>query len=135
MLIGQFAKLSGMSKDGIRHYEELGIVSSVPRKAGSRWYRDYDESELDRIEKARQAQQLGLPLKEIAPLLQLYIGREPTRAESVSFLKDRLAIVREKIAALREIENFIVEKLARYEKPSKRSKTKFREMIKATGQT
>jgi DNA-binding transcriptional MerR regulator len=114
MLIGELARLSGMSKDGIRHYEEFGIVRSVPRQAGSRWYRDYGESELDRIEKARQAQQLGLPLKEVGPLLDLYVEREPTTAETVSFLNDRLAIVREKIAALREVEDFIVRKLARY---------------------
>lgn len=103
-----------MSKDGIRHYEELGIVRSVPRKAGARWYRDYGESELERIEQARQAQQLGLPLKEIGPLLELYVDRKPTRAETVSFLNDRLAIIREKIAALRQVEDFIVTKLAGY---------------------
>ena len=118
MLIGEFARLSGMSKDGVRHYEELGIIRSVPRKAGARWYRDYGESELDRIEKARQAQQLGLPLKEIAPLLELYVDREPTTAETVSFLKDRLAIVREKITALRDVEDFIIRKLARYTRDS-----------------
>ena len=29
MLIGERATLSGLSKDGIRHYEELGLITSI----------------------------------------------------------------------------------------------------------
>jgi MerR family copper efflux transcriptional regulator len=53
MLIGELAKIVGMSKDGIRHYEQMGIISSSRRRAGSRWYNDYDEAVLGTIEKAR----------------------------------------------------------------------------------
>ncbi|WP_366927440.1 MerR family transcriptional regulator [Martelella sp.] len=55
MLIGDLARLSGLSKDGIRHYEEMGIVRSLPRQAGSRVYRDYDPANLDRIARAAGA--------------------------------------------------------------------------------
>ncbi|MFG1496619.1 MerR family transcriptional regulator [Saccharospirillum sp. HFRX-1] len=115
MFIGELAKLAGLSKDGIRHYEELGIIRSHPRTAGSRTYRDYDASCLGRIEQARQAQQLGLSLKEIGPLLDTVGDRELSREETVEFLQERLAVVQEKINGLRDIERFIQQKLERYQ--------------------
>ncbi|KAA5606387.1 MerR family transcriptional regulator [Roseospira marina] len=114
MLIGDLARLSGLSKDGIRHYEEMGIVYSVPREAGSRIYREYDPTNLDRIEKARQAQQLGLTLKEIGPLLDVHESREVTEAETITFLEERLAVVQGRIAELRRMERFIEAKLSRH---------------------
>lgn len=115
MLIGELAKLAGMSKDGIRHYEELGIIHSRPKTAGSRTYRDYAANCLGRIEQARQAQQLGLSLKEIGPLLESLGERDITPDETVEFLQERLSVVQEKISELRKIEDFIEQKLARYQ--------------------
>jgi MerR family copper efflux transcriptional regulator len=114
MLIGELAKLCGMSKDGIRHYEQLGLIASVPREAGSRTYRDYDASALESVERVRQAQRLGLSLAEIAPLLEAYGKRTPSQTETIHFLQDRLNAVQAKIEALREVETYIVTKLGRY---------------------
>lgn len=114
MLINEIARITGLSKDGIRHYEEMGLITSSPRQAGSRVYRDYDPSALARIEHVRQAQRLGFSLKEIGPLLKAYEKNPPSEEETVVFLEARLAVVQEKIAALREVEDFIVEKLDRY---------------------
>jgi len=114
MLIGELAKLTGMSKDGIRHYEQLGLLASVPREAGNRTYRDYDASALEVVERVRQAQRLGLSLAEIAPLLDAYGKRTPSKEETIHFLQDRLNAVRAKIEALRDVEAYIVTKLKRY---------------------
>lgn len=114
MLISEIAQLAGLSKDGIRHYEELGLITSAPRSAGSRTYRDYDASVLDTIEQVRNAQRLGFSLKEIAPLLKAYRDAPPSAEQTVAFLEARLVIIQEKIAALREVETFIGEKLTRY---------------------
>lgn len=114
MLIGEVARLTGMSKDGIRHYEQLGLIESIPREAGSRTYRDYDASVLEAVERVRQAQRLGLSLAEIAPLLDAYGKRTPSSAETIHFLQDRLDAVRAKMEALREVEAYIVTKLGRY---------------------
>lgn len=114
MLIGEIAKLTGLSKDGIRHYEQLGLIVSVPREAGSRTYRDYDASVLEAVERVRQAQRLGLSLAEIAPLLDAYGDRTPSKKETIDFLQDRLEAVRAKMEALREVEVYIVTKLERY---------------------
>jgi MerR family copper efflux transcriptional regulator len=100
MLIHEVARITGMSRDGVRHYEELGLISSSPRQAGSRTYRDYDPAVLETIERVRQAQQLGFTLKEIAPLLQAYGNAQLSAEETIVFLRERLAVVREKQAEL-----------------------------------
>jgi MerR family transcriptional regulator, copper efflux regulator len=114
VLIGEIAKMSGLSKDGLRHYEEMGLISSVPREAGSKIYRDYDPSVLETIERIRDAQRLGFSLKEIGPLLKAYAEHPPSKEQTTEFLEARLIVVREKIASLREVENYICQKLDRY---------------------
>lgn len=114
MLINEVARLAGMSKDGIRHYEEMGLISSSPRQAGSRVYRDYDASVLGTIEHVRQAQRLGFSLAEIGPLLQVYRSAAPTPEQTIEFLEARLNVIRGKLEELREVEAFIETKLARY---------------------
>lgn len=114
MLIHEIARMAGMSKDGIRHYEEMGLIASSPRQAGSRTYRDYDASVLRTIEHVRQAQRLGFSLAEIGPILDAYRSAEPTAEQTVEFLEDRLAVIRTRQAELREVEAFIEAKLERY---------------------
>lgn len=118
MLIGEIAKMTGLSKDGIRYYEELGLISSLPRTAGSKVYRDYDPSVLDTIEKIRGAQRLGLELKEIGPLLKAYHAGNHSEGRTIAFLEARLVVIREKIAALREVEDYICAKLQKHAEPA-----------------
>lgn len=115
MLISEVAKLANMSKDGIRHYEEMGLIKSTPRAAGQRVYRDYDLSVLKTIENIHQMQQLGFALKEIGPIFESYAAAAPVpKATMVEFLEQRLVVIREKIASLQTVETFICDKLNRY---------------------
>jgi MerR family copper efflux transcriptional regulator len=107
MLIGEIARITGLSKDGIRHYEEMGLIASRPRPAGGRTYRAYDPSVIGTIEKVRQAQRLGFSLKEIGPILKAYAENPPSQEQTVRFLKDRLTLIRGRIAELRDVESFI----------------------------
>jgi len=116
MLIHEIARISGLSKDGVRHYEAMGLIASSPKQAGSRVYRDYDPAVLDTIEQVRQAQNLGFSLKEIEPLLKAYGSATLTAEQTIAFLEQRLAVVREKQEQLRRIEAFICTKLDRYRK-------------------
>lgn len=115
MLIGELARRAHLSKDGIRHYEQLGLIKSVPRRAGSRIYRDYDPSTLKTIDDIRHsARYLGLSLKEIGPLLKSVAKNPPTRQEVVSYLEKRIVVIRERLASLQEVEDYISKKLERY---------------------
>lgn len=113
MLIGELATISGLSKDGIRHYEELGLITSTGRRAGSRQYRDYDAKALTTIENVRQGQRLGLSLKEIGPLLAAYYASDGSEEQTIPFMRQRLETVRAKIVELKVIEDFIAKKLDR----------------------
>jgi len=115
MLIGEIAKITGLSKDGIRHYEQMGLIRSVPRQAGSKTYRDYDPSVLDAIEQIRGAQHfLRLSLKEIGPLLKAIADSPPTKEQTVKYLEERVAVIRDQMTSLREVEDFLCKKIERY---------------------
>ena len=117
MLINEVAKMANMSKDGVRHYEQLGLITSTPRQAGGRVYREYDLLVLERIEQVRQAQQLGFTLKEIGPLLKAHAVGPISKEATIEFLEARLVVIREKLAAIQAVEAFICNKLERYREP------------------
>lgn len=115
MLIGEVAKMANLSKDGIRHYEQLGLIVSSPRKAGGRIYRDYDFSVLEKIENIRQMQQLGFSLKEMGPVFEAYEAAKPVPKETtIAFLQERLKVIRGKIDELKVVEAYINKKLEGY---------------------
>lgn len=114
MLINELAHAARLSKDGIRHYEQMGLIASSPRRAGSRTYRDYDQSVLKTIEQIRQAQRLGFTLKEIRDLLKVYGSKDLSRQQTIDLLEARLVVIHERQNSLREVEQFIRDKLNLY---------------------
>jgi len=66
--IGDFAQKLGVSQDLLKHYEELGIISSRKRGTGS--YRYYDFRQAPSILTCKEYQGLGFPLKQIGSLLK-----------------------------------------------------------------
>lgn len=121
MLISEIARIVGLSKDGIRHYEEMGFFASTARRAGSRTYRDYDASVIVTIEHIRGAQRLGFSLKEIVSLLRAYRESPPSEEQTIEFLDARLVVIREKIVSLQEVEAFIIGKIGRHRESVMRS--------------
>ena len=66
--VGDLAKRSGLTVRALHHYEKLGLLTPSGRtEAGYRLYSDRDVQTLHRI---LAYQQMGLALKEIAPLLK-----------------------------------------------------------------
>lgn len=59
---------------------------------------------------------MGFSLREIGPLKTFAEG-PPSKEQAIEFLEARLAVIREKIASLREVEEFIRRKLEGYQKP------------------
>ncbi|WP_263357227.1 MerR family transcriptional regulator [Acidicapsa ligni] len=120
MLINEIAKMAGLSKDGIRHYEELGLITSTPRQASSRTYREYNLSVLKTIENIRDLQRLGLSLSEIGPILKVTAAGY-TQEQLIQFLEEGREVIRGKIAKLSEIEVYITRKLKGYQAKGKPS--------------
>src|SRR5437879_12380770 len=88
LLIGEVAKLLGITQKTIRHYHKVGLLAEPQRTESG--YRLYSAGDLLRLQRIRRLQALGLSLKQIKILLGEHVsgqGRslrdvlEPPRAE------------------------------------------------------
>ena len=102
MLIGEVAKRAGLSKDTIRHYEALGLLHSHPRAAGSREYRDYDETTLERLSLIAFAKILNFNLKELVEPLDLILSDQVTAEERSARLLEKAKEVQAAIVQLKK---------------------------------
>lgn len=100
MKIGEIARKSGLSKDGIRYYESLGLLHSHPVQAGSRSYRDYDETTLERLSIIALAKRLQFRLSELPEALDDILSDRLSVAERSAVLRAKVAEVDERIADL-----------------------------------
>ncbi len=85
--VGEVAGLAGVSVRTLHHYDELGLV--VPSARSDAGYRLYDHADLERLQEVLTLRALGLPLAEIAVLLD-----DPTH--------DRLQVLRDQAKRLRD---------------------------------
>ena len=72
LLIGELAKSANTTKDTVRHYEQLGLLKSRKRQAGSRLYTEFHPECVERIELIKSAQAIGFTLTEIKNSLNDY---------------------------------------------------------------
>jgi DNA-binding transcriptional MerR regulator/predicted transcriptional regulator YdeE len=105
--IGEFAWLSQVTVETLRHYDRLGLLkpADLDRFTG---YRYYSLDQLPRLNRILALKDLGLPLKEIARLLD----QEISAAEIRSILEDKKAELQEQI---QEAENRLARVRARLE--------------------
>ncbi|MFI6389130.1 MerR family transcriptional regulator [Nonomuraea sp. NPDC050547] len=91
--IGKLARMVGVSERTLRHYDKIGLLvpAAVDRTTGYRWY---GVAELSRLERIRGLQRLGLPLRQIADLL------EAPDSQLRQALTDIVTNIRDDIAAL-----------------------------------
>ena len=100
MLIGALAKKTGLSKDGLRHYEALGLIHSRQVKAGTRFYRDYDATTLERLELIALGKRLHFNLREMAGLLDRLLSDQITREDRSAILLQQVDVIDRRIADL-----------------------------------
>lgn len=72
LLIGKLATIANTTKDTIRHYDQLGLLKSRKRQAGSRLYTEFHPECVERIELIKSAQAIGFTLTEIKDSLNDY---------------------------------------------------------------
>lgn len=65
--VHEFAEVSGVTVKALHHYDRLGLLK--PRRTGS-GYRVYTERDLERLEQIVALKFLGLPLRQINPVLE-----------------------------------------------------------------
>ena len=72
MRIGEVAQIVGISARSIRHYHRLGVLAEPDRTSGG--YREYGVADLARIARIAFLSSSGVPLREVATLLEAETG-------------------------------------------------------------
>ena len=60
LAIGQVARTTGVAAKTIRYYEQIGVLPTAGRPSSG--YRQYDQSDIERLRFISRARSLGLPL-------------------------------------------------------------------------
>jgi MerR family mercuric resistance operon transcriptional regulator len=117
--IGQAAKATGLSIDAIRFYQKCGLVRPPARTTGG--FRLFNGTDLEELQFIARAQELGFSLSEIKDLIHVQQQDGRGCPEVRALLKRKLAVVRGKISALRQIEIELHQALRRCERVLKGS--------------
>lgn len=70
MKISEFEKVSGLSRDTLRYYEKIGILT--PPSRGSNSYREYGQVQLDELAFIQKGKEIGFGLSVIQQGYQRY---------------------------------------------------------------
>jgi MerR family mercuric resistance operon transcriptional regulator len=100
--IGDVASQTGLTVDTIRFYERERLLHRAARSSGG--FRLFSQSDVADLEFIRNAQELGFSLQEIRDLLTLKNTRPPDCREVEMLLEHKIASIRAKISALRNLE-------------------------------
>ena len=100
---GEFAKLCGVSKHTLFHYDALGIFS--PAATGANGYRYYTPAQGEVFQVIATLKELGMPMAEI----NAYLDRRSPQ-ELVALLDREAAAMAEKIARLRRMRELVERK-------------------------
>jgi DNA-binding transcriptional MerR regulator len=96
MQIQQLEAASGLSRDTLRYYEKLGLISPPRRLANG--YRDYEPHTLQELRFIRKGQSLGFSLAEIKPGIE-HLRHPPERCdELIAKLREKKAQLQQTIA-------------------------------------
>lgn len=99
MRIGELGQQAKVSTKTIRYYESLGLLDEPTRTPAG--YRDYDESDVERLRFVRDAQATGLSLSEIASVIELKGSGQRSCTHTLTLLERHLADLEQQIKRLR----------------------------------
>lgn len=111
MLIGELAREAGVSRDTVRLYTRLGLVTCTARRAGSRLYADYDPSAVDLVKGIKTAQSIGFTLAELGPIAAAYVSGSLDDARQRELLAAKLGQLEDKQRQLGQMTEFLRAKL------------------------
>lgn len=105
--IGELASELGLNPKTIRYYEDIGLLPSPGRTPGG--YRQYDETDRERLGFILKAKAIGLSLEEIGEILALRRnGKQP--CEHVLTLLDRkIDAIDQQLRALEDVRQELVD--------------------------
>ena len=112
MLIAEFTRASGLSRDTVRFYVKRGLLRPAVGNGGSNRYQSFSAADVERALIIRNAQALGFSLKEIAALDSEYQFHGMDLPRKLALMRERMALVDAQIARLREMRHYFRKKIA-----------------------
>ncbi|WP_414581341.1 MerR family transcriptional regulator [Scytonema sp. PCC 10023] len=113
MLIGELSKKTGLSKDTIRFYEKIGLITASERQAGTRAYKEFSAEMVERLLMIHQGKGLGFTLGEMKHLLDEWGEKTIPKQEQVQIIERKLQEISEKMRNLENIKTYLSSKLRR----------------------
>jgi MerR family transcriptional regulator, copper efflux regulator len=98
MLIGELSKRSGFSRDTIRYYEKLSLLTASDRSSENQ-YKNYGREAIDRLRHVQQLKDTGFTLREIRQLLVEQQNRHPCEGLPLQ-LAQKVEKIDKQVAAL-----------------------------------
>lgn len=128
--IGEVAERTGVTQRTLRFYEERGLLKPPSRLDGG--FRLYSEDDVRRVEQIKRLQSLlGFTLAEIKEMVEADEVKMQIRAtyrkdaavserrakllKAKEVTQGQVAVIKQKLAALQEMQGHLEEKLAQYE--------------------
>ena len=111
MLIGEFAQASGLTRDTIRFYEKIGLISTTETRRGANRYKHYDRALLERMELVGKAKLLGFTLPEIGKLIRDWEGNRLSLNQKRAIIADKIRVIDARQRELRKVRQYLQEKL------------------------
>jgi DNA-binding transcriptional MerR regulator len=100
LMIGELAKLAGVTAETIRYYERERVIPR-PKRTGSGKYRRYEPRDADRLRFVKRARDLGFSLDDVRELLAMAESNPNKPCGDVGQIaRAHIASVDEKIARL-----------------------------------
>lgn len=106
--IGDFARLTGLSPDTLRFYEQKGLVK--PQR-GNRNLRLYSDDDLEHIAMIRRMKVGGFSLDEIFEYTTFREQGSDTIHLRISLMRDKIAVLHEKQQAIDSSIEYLEDKL------------------------
>ncbi|TXD98558.1 MerR family transcriptional regulator [Psychrobacter frigidicola] len=111
LLIGTLAKKANTTKDTVRHYDQLGLLKSRKRQAGSRLYTEFHPECIERIELIKSAQAIGFTLTEIKDSLNDYYDGHLDLNEQLHVTQQKLEQVEKQQANINRMVELLTERI------------------------
>lgn len=107
LTLGQLARLCGLARASLLHYEALGLL--VPALRTPAGYRLYGQGDIERLRTIRRYREAGLSLPAIRELLGSQQGRGDSPA---ALLEHRLLALSQEVEQLRQQQRMLARLLA-----------------------
>ena len=112
MKIGELEARSGASRHTLRYYEQIGLISPLRRTNN---YRDYSAQTLQDLDFIQRAQSMGFSLGEIGEILNAQRNQLIDCAEGAKLIEKKMAEIKQKIANLQGIYQYLDQERANLE--------------------